>query len=577
MKENHSNNSITNALKRTVFCRKGLLTTNRLFRRFNFPFVCAKIVFNQVSHLRECRKIHQIRIRGKKNRATSKSNHLLRSDVSHEKTRNDIQEKSTCKTLLEDQTDVYDEGHQISAGNLKTTEEAVEVSHAYKCDLCNFVNSKKCNLNSHIRRVHCERRFVCNICEKKFKLNHHLQRHLLTHKSSCLNEIHDTNSPSNCNSTDSRDEKCNPENKTKRSEVSVMENYECDICKESFSQQILLRGHLKIHERSMGPYKCDKCNYVNDNKRNLSSHKRRVHCKKNFTCEICEKAFKLKYHLTYHLKTHTVPKSKKYQKSCELCDFSTSKKLLLEKHHWNEHSIKSHQCEECSKTFVHRYLLREHFKIHDKTREYICNKCDFSSSFKTVLFAHKRVHAGEKYCKSKKRYQCKQCDYSTHIIRNLKFHQRSFHSEKFYDCNVCDYVAKTPEYLKQHYLVHKQHKRFSCDKCPYSTPYKRNLRIHKRTHTGERPFKCLECKYSATNASSLVVHKRVHSGEKPCKCLFCEYKTSSNSNLKIHWRRRHPEKPLHDIRIITCEKCSFSSKYKSSIKKHQYLHLNDKL
>ena len=76
-------------------------------------------------------------------------------------------------------------------------------------------------------------------------------------------------------------------------------------------------------------------------KGNLKKHIEAKHSiGKNYNCNMCEKVFKTKQNLKYHIET--------------------------------THTEISHKCDQCLSTFTHRMCLKEHMKIHTGEKLYPC-------------------------------------------------------------------------------------------------------------------------------------------------------------------------------------------------------------
>ena len=77
-----------------------------------------------------------------------------------------------------------------------------------------------------------------------------------------------------------------------------------------------------------------------------------------------------------------------------------------------------------------------------------CNLCDFSSNQKNLIEKHML-----KKHKDVKTYNCP-CGYFCKTSRDLKRHQLSHTGERPHKCDVCDYAGITSCSLKVHMLVH---------------------------------------------------------------------------------------------------------------------------
>ena len=131
-----------------------------------------------------------------------------------------------------------------------------------KCDICNvFVK----NLYAHNYKVHRERQYTCNVCDKKLKAKRNLQRHLKTHATK---EKHVSPDSSSIMTNLVKEE---PD---KQEDVKS----ECDICSKVVGEKYL-KHHMKNIHTDLKKIKCTYCNISYSNKNNLENHIYRKHLK----------------------------------------------------------------------------------------------------------------------------------------------------------------------------------------------------------------------------------------------------------------------------------------------------------
>ena len=93
-----------------------------------------------------------------------------------------------------------------------------------------------------------------------------------------------------------------------------------------------------------------------------------------YLCDLCDKIYKSKQGLSYHIKAHT--------------------------------GEKPHKCAECGKSFIELFQLKVHSIMHKGERPHKRTESGKSFAQKKVLTIHMRTHTGEKphQCMRKKVY-----------------------------------------------------------------------------------------------------------------------------------------------------------------------------
>ncbi|CAG7724701.1 unnamed protein product [Allacma fusca] len=119
--------------------------------------------------------------------------------------------------------------------------------------------------------------------------------------------------------------------------------FECKICRQTFSTRDYLQMHLQTHSEKERANTCSYCCKFFASKNYLKVHLRVHTGEKPFTCEICQHAFNQKSTLNTHLRTHS--------------------------------EEKPYACEFCNKAFTAKEYLKVHVRIHTGEKPFTCKTC----------------------------------------------------------------------------------------------------------------------------------------------------------------------------------------------------------
>ncbi|KAJ6659334.1 hypothetical protein lerEdw1_019205 [Lerista edwardsae] len=156
-----------------------------------------------------------------------------------------------------------------------------------QCVTCGKAFKKLWSLHEHNKIVHgyAEKKFSCEICEKKFYTMAHVRKHMVAHTKDMP--------------------------------------FTCETCGKSFKRSMSLKVHSLQHSGEK-PFKCENCNERFQYKYQLRSHMS-IHighkqfmcqwCEKPYICEICGKSFTSRPNMKRHRRTHTGEKPY----PCDVC------------------------------------------------------------------------------------------------------------------------------------------------------------------------------------------------------------------------------------------------------------------
>ncbi|KAM7348199.1 uncharacterized protein ACRADG_007613 [Cochliomyia hominivorax] len=183
----------------------------------------------------------------------------------------------------------------------------------------------------------------------------------------------------------------------------------CAICQKLFKTKQTLRYHLYTHtSNSMDVFICPAidCKRSFKNPKRLSDHKRRYHSKReDYVCEFCGYQTRIKCNLTVHRRKHTGDKPY----CCEYCGngFVSSYQLNTHREIHNEKGERKYCCIVCAESFIDSKTLYHHRALHNEKNKYVCDLCNKTYRQSAGLSQHMRWH----------RQQQKRC---TDVIRIVK-------------------------------------------------------------------------------------------------------------------------------------------------------------
>ncbi|XP_053978850.1 zinc finger protein 91-like [Hylaeus volcanicus] len=225
-----------------------------------------------------------------------------------------------------------------------------------ECTECNKQYTSRKGLLRHIQ-VHEGKKYLCDICPKKFYRREHLKIHVAKH--------------------------------------NMIKPYKCGRCSKRFIKEEQLTNHLSKHDRTFKKSKetdsskrflCEICSKSFTQSTTLIAHLRAHNGIKPYVCEVCSRPFTTNAYLKMHMRTHT--QERPY--ICQYCSRAFARADTLANHLTSHTGEAKYHCKYCPKNFRRLKSLKEHVFIHTGQRPYACPTCDRRFNNNGSRYAHSK-------------------------------------------------------------------------------------------------------------------------------------------------------------------------------------------
>ncbi|CAH1268836.1 ZNF845 [Branchiostoma lanceolatum] len=268
----------------------------------------------------------------------------------------------------------------------------------HKCLTCDMVFSSGFLLRRHEVRHSVDRTFKCKFCEKTYKhrgaVEHHQKKEHRDQYGEAVDDYLNRFACNVCGRTghtkqviekhikavhlNLRDEACPYKGCSKafvdqnalRSHVATMHDpslrpFKCDKCDRTFYRKKQLDWHVFSHDKDLSPHQCDSCGKKFVCARTLREHIDAIHKKiRPYSCSYCSKSFSKQHALEDHQRIHTGEK----KWPCDLCD-----EKFINTHYRKVHKVKvhglGHRCPQCNLSFMSTLALERHQKRHETEKK----------------------------------------------------------------------------------------------------------------------------------------------------------------------------------------------------------------
>ena len=321
------------------------------------------------------------------------------------------------------------------------------------------------------------------------------------------------------------------------------------LCGKSFHQAKQLAGHSLSHEAQSGishsepsrtanknifilpkpsdnlpvkagVCKCDVCGREFLNEINMQDHRAVMHRdqRKNLSCTVCGKVYKMPYQLRAHQRTHhefqTMVTSNLEDPTTVNINSESPAKINIKPP--ESHTKVITNCKRRTK-------VKTNAKCHTKSR--------------TNLEGLDKVTAIEANTK----FECTICKKSLSSLSRLHRHLGKHKAGKLhFPCDVCGKIFVKRSRLRNHQVAHSDQRNYKCDVCGKAFKRLKNFQNHQLYHRGlQRKFQCHICGKHMTSRDGLKGHLLAHEGPAPFKCTLCDKGYYSSCNLRLHQKSKH--------------------------------------
>ena len=220
-------------------------------------------------------------------------------------------------------------------------------------------------------------------------------------------------------------------------------HFTCDECNYAASRLSLLKVH-KERKHEWNRYPLDQREYSPT--RHPALEKGKEFSDVGIRSKIQKEDGYLETNMTSSMELRKVSEHKRSKYSCNECEFSSEWELILKSHKKSVHRSSENMIKEAgySDTYIKSSMKLRKVSEHKRSK-YSCNECEFSSERELILKSHKKsVHRSSEN-------MMKEASHSdTNMTSSLKLREVSEHKRSKYSCDKCEFSSAWELILKSH-------------------------------------------------------------------------------------------------------------------------------